>query len=322
MTRSTAVLAAWVGLLVACGAGDAPDNADAALGQRPADPSAEPVLDTIPGTVWTHEDWRIFSEKVQWSVAEGLDTVPAGEAMARLGATFVGTTYTPGTLEAPGPEHLVVNLRELDCVTFIETVLALSRFVRHHGALGLEDRAGARAAYEAYLRELRYRGGALDGYTSRLHYFSEWLADHEGRGLLRIVTPQLGGIPDPEPVNFMSTHPEAYRQLAEPAVLDEIRAVEARLAEAGPRSYVPASAIGDAAPGIRDGDIIAATSTVAGLDVAHTGLALWIDGRLHLLHAPLVGRSVEISERSLAERIASIGGQDGIMVARIIDEVF
>jgi hypothetical protein len=85
---------------------------------------------------------------------------------------------------------------------------------------------------------------------------------------------------------------------------------------------VPASAIGDAAPGIRDGDIIAATSTVAGLDVAHTGLALWIDGRLHLLHAPLVGRSVEISERSLAERIASIGGQDGIMVARIIDEVF
>jgi hypothetical protein len=70
------------------------------------------------------------------------------------------------------------------------------------------------------------------------------------------------------------------------------------------------------AEGIRDGDIIAATSTVAGLDVAHTGLALWVDGALHLLHAPLVGDSVEISQLPLAERILELSGQDGIMVAR------
>jgi hypothetical protein len=70
------------------------------------------------------------------------------------------------------------------------------------------------------------------------------------------------------------------------------------------------------AAGIRDGDVIAATSTVAGLDVAHTGLALWVDGSLHLLHAPLVGDSVEISTVPLAERILSINGQDGILVAR------
>ena len=60
----------------------------------------------------------------------------------------------------------------------------------------------------------------------------------------------------------------------------------------------------------------AATSTVAGLDVAHTGLALWVDGTLRLLHAPLVGEAVQISETSLAERILRIDGQDGIIVAR------
>ena len=76
-------------------------------------------------------------------------------------------------------------------------------------------------------------------------------------------------------------------------------------------------AVAAAAEGIRDGDIIAATSTVAGLDIAHTGIALWEDGRLHLLHAPLVGRSVEISELPLADRIQGIGGQDGIMVGRL-----
>ena len=70
---------------------------------------------------------------------------------------------------------------------------------------------------------------------------------------------------------------------------------------------------------IQDGDIIAATSTVAGLDIAHTGIALWRDGRLHLLHAPLAGGVVQISELSLAERIQRIGGQDGVMVARPLE---
>jgi len=41
-----------------------------------------------------------------------------------------------------------------------------------------------------------------------------------------------------------------------------------------------------------------------------------VDGELHLLHAPLVGDSVEISQVSLAERIQGLSGQDGIMVAR------
>jgi hypothetical protein len=67
---------------------------------------------------------------------------------------------------------------------------------------------------------------------------------------------------------------------------------------------------------IRNGDVIALTSTVRGLDIAHTGFALWVDGRLHLMHAPLVGRSLEISERPLAQRILGISGQDGMMVAR------
>jgi hypothetical protein len=79
---------------------------------------------------------------------------------------------------------------------------------------------------------------------------------------------------------------------------------------------VPQDRIEAGAEGIRDGDIIAATSTVAGLDVAHTGLALWVDGTLRLMHAPLVGDSVQVSEITLAERIQGISGQDGIIVAR------
>ena len=271
------------------------------------------------GPAWVPEDWAIFEEKVRFAAERGLAEMDLGEAIVRLGETFVGTTYEPGTLEVPGPERLVINFRELDCVTLVETVLALTRFVREQGVEALSDPPAAQARYESHLMALRYRGGRLDGYRSRLHYFSEWLADNEARGIVRIATGELDPAIDAEPVNFMSRHPEAYRQLAQPGALQAIAAAEARLDEGPGREYVPQDRIARVADRIRNGDVIAATSTVEGLDVAHTGFAVWRDGALHLLHAPLVGQSVEISERPLAERILAIDSQDGIMVARPVE---
>ena len=266
----------------------------------------------------TPQDVTLLREKLGWGREVGLDTMALGDAMARLGRTFVGTTYTPGTLEVDGPERIVINLRELDCVTFVESVYALSALIRDRH---LPTDATSDALIARYAREiegLRYRGGRLDGYASRLHYFSEWIADNQSRGRVRDLTADLGGVPYPAPVDFMSRHPEAYRQLADSMVVREIQEVEARLARQD-RWRIPQEALADAARGIQDGDIIAATSVVAGLDVAHTGIALWEDGMLHLLHAPLVGREVEISQLPLAERIQGIHGQDGIMVARPVE---
>ncbi len=131
-----------------------------------------------------------------------------------------------------------------------------------------------------------------------------------------LITRELGGVVDSEPLSFMSTHPAAYRQMAESGVPAAIRAMEQRL-NAGPaRWYIPEDRIVPVAAKIHDGDIIAATSTLPGLDVAHTGIALWKNGELHLVHAPLVGKSVEISALPLAQRILDSKTQDGIMVAR------
>ena len=290
----------------------------------PFEPHRPPVVQEGTGATaeaWVEEDWDIFEQKVRWAAREGLDSVPLGSAVAAIGRSFVGTAYVPRTLEVQGPERLVVNFRELDCVTFVENAFALARFVRGGGVNRLANRADAEAEYAGLLAELRYRGGVIDGYPSRLHYFSEWVADNAGRGLVTDVSAQLGGRRDQEPIDFMSTHPDAYRQLADPANLSAIRQTETQLSARG-RTFIPEDRIAQAAPGIRDGDIIAATSTVAGLDVAHTGLALWVQGSLHLLHAPLVGDSVEISTASLADRILSIEGQDGIIVARPTEAAF
>ena len=302
----------------------------AALAWSQAQPSTSTVVDETAGVgtassapsdrpAWAPEDWAVFEEKVRFAAERGLAEMELGDAVAQLAGTFVGTKYEPGTLEVPGPERLVINFRALDCVTLVETVLALTRFVREEGVEALADPPGARARYESHLTALRYRGGRLDGYPSRLHYFSEWLADNEARGIVRIATGDLDPAIDPEPVNFMSRHPGAYRQLAEPGVLRAIAATETRLDEGPGREYVPQDRIARVADRIRDGDVIAATSTVEGLDVAHTGFAVWRDGALHLLHAPLAGKSVEVSERPLAERILSIDSQDGIMVARPVE---
>lgn len=263
-------------------------------------------------------DWDILEEKLTWAYARRLDTLPIGDVMVEIGRTFVGTPYLPHTLEIPGPEQLVINLQALDCVTFVENVLALSRLVRSEPPSVLDEPDVYRARYRDLLTTIRYRHGRIDGYASRLHYFSDWIADGEGKGLLEDMDEDLGAVPDGTRIDFMSTHPQAYAQLADTGTLARIVGVEDSINRRA-RLYVPEDRIGEVAPHVANGDVIAATSTVEGLDVAHTGIALWIDGELHLMHAPLVGEAVQISERPLAGRIQDIGGQDGIMVARPLD---
>ena len=317
-------------------------NQNLATSQPAVDEVPQPVEDQVPqrpasGTV---RDWEIAWEHFAWAAGQPPGAFPRfGDLLARIGERFVGTPYQPHTLELAGPERLVINLEALDCVTFVENVLVLARLAwsaspgladpdgngaadARGGGSATSDRSGSlddpdhfQAAYRDELTRIRYRGGMLDGYASRLHYFSEWIADNEASGLMDAISRELGGVADPSPIDFMSTHPDAYRQLADQATLVEIARMEARLGQVE-RYYIPAGAIEAASTGIRDGDIIAATSTVAGLDIAHTGIALWQDGVLKLMHAPLVGSHVQISDESLAERIGRIGGQDGIMVAR------
>lgn len=309
----------WIGMGALIGlvsvAGGCTNGSDALAEARDTveaayDPITEPSSDN---------DWGIVFEQVRWAYSQQLDTLPIGEIVARIGQNLLGTRYTPHTLEVPGEERLVIELEELDCVTFVENVLALARLVQRAPMGILAEERVYKAFYSGILTNIRYRGGRLDGYASRLHYFSEWITDNEAMGMLRHISGELGGVTDHEPVTFMTTHADLYRQLGEnPSFLEAVREVEEALS-AQPRIFVPEEDIAAVVDQIENGDIIAATSTVPGLDVAHTGIALWVDGRLHLLHAPLVGDSVQISELPLAERILGNTGQDGIMVARPLD---
>ncbi len=301
MAHPALVLPALLLLLAACAPEAEPSGETAPATEAPAPGDAPAAVSE------TAEDSALFEQTMAWVRETRADTLDVGALTAAIGRRFVGAPYTPGLLEVPQTEQLVVNLREFDCVTYVEQMLAMARTVKT-GSPSYAD-------FKEQLRRIRYRGGELAGYPSRLHYFSEWISDNDAKGVVRNITQDLGGVRDSTGIDFMTQHTEAYRQLADSVNLAAIREKEAELSDF-PRYYVPEGRIGAVADRIRTGDVIAATSTLPGLDIAHTGLALWVDGRLHLMHAPLVGSVVEISEIPLADRIGRIEAQDGIMVAR------
>ena len=52
---------------------------------------------------------------------------------------------------------------------------------------------------------------------------------------------------------------------------------------------------------IKNGDIIAITTNTPGLDVAHLGIAFYVDGKLTLLHASSTDKKVEVSKVALSQ---------------------
>jgi hypothetical protein len=240
-----------------------------------------------------------------------------GRAATRVGEQALGTPYEASTLEAyllaggspVRAEPLTLSLTRFDCVTLVESCLAVARVARRPGA----------PAWEAYAREmerLRYRGGERAGYLSRLHYFSEWIADNERRGALRDLGRELGGTADTRPLRFMSEHRGSYPALADDGVYAALRAHE-RTLDRHPRWVVPTARIPAVEGRIESGDVLAFATAIDGLDVTHSAFAYRdSSGVLRVLHAPLSGGVVEVTRSTLQEYVRGIRRSTGILVAR------
>jgi hypothetical protein len=241
---------------------------------------------------------------------------PFGPAVIRAAALAIGTPYEAATLEmylaaggSPRAEPLVASLTRFDCVTLVESAIAVARSASRPGTPAWSD-------FAREIERMRYRDGARSGYASRLHYFSEWIRNGEARGLLTDLGRDLGGVPDTRPLRFMTEHRASYPALADDATYAEIGAMERRL-DSAPRFIVPKAGIPPAADRIASGDILAFATTLPGLDVTHAAFA-YRDGAgtLRVLHAPLSGGVVEITASTLTEYVAAIRGCTGILVAR------
>lgn len=228
---------------------------------------------------------------------------------------FLNIPYVAHTLEVNSAEQLVVNTRQLDCTTLVETVTALT-LCAHQGKRSWND-------YLTTLRTLRYRKGKLDGYPSRLHYFSDWIADKTAMSIVKEIqspNPPFSAVQHIN-VNYMSTHPDAYQALkAHPEWVSVIRQQEETLSGTTSR-YIPKSALKRNTKALRqavhDGDIIAITCNKKGLDIAHLGFAVWKKDGLHLLNASQIHKKVVQEPMTLYQYLQKHPSHTGIRIIRI-----
>jgi len=240
-------------------------------------------------------------------------SAPFTRLVARAGELTVGTPYGFKLLDQHlrEPSHgdeepLTLSLTSFDTLTLVESCLALARCARQ-GADSWED-------FGREVERLRYRGGRRAGYASRLHYFSEWIADNAARGNVRDMSRELGGVQDERPLRFMTSKRSNYVALRSDATYEAIVEREKEL-DRVPRWVVPQEGIARAAARIEPGDILAFATRLKGLDVNHTGIAYGdADGTLRVLHNHSTSQ-VEISAEPLPEYVAT-RNSTGILIAR------
>jgi len=233
---------------------------------------------------------------------EGLGHLAVRAGMVQLGKPY----YDPPPSAAP--EALRVELASFQCVSFVESSLALARCL----LLG-------QTSAECFVRELtafRYRDGNLDGFASRMHYYSEWFDDNSRRGRVKDITAELGGVRLRYAYSYLTSHKETYPALADPTQLSLMATVEKRLSTT-PHAVIERAAVAAMQRRLETGDILAIVGDKPGLLVSHTGLvARGKDGVVRLLHASSYHRKVMLTPSDVADYVLRREDRRGLMVAR------
>ena len=266
----------------------------------------------MPSRSATPDYWRSDSVKVVRLLDQARRLPPSTNYMMWFARQLCGLPYVAKTLEGNDDERLVVNLRQMDCTTYVETVLALARCA-HLQQTTFAD-------FCTQLRLIRYRGGKVD-YPDRLHYFTYWIKDNVRMG---IVEDQQGPTPPFTAVqtvraNYMTSHVEAYPMLVKhPEWVEEVRRMEDSISGRRYR-YIPKTRLADSRllrQTIHDGDIIVIITSKKGLDTSHIGIAAWHDDGLHMLNASTVHHKVVEEPMLLSTYMARHPSQMGIRVVR------
>lgn len=255
------------------------------------------------------EDCKIFDDYISY-ISEWRDQSKE-VILEKTALFFLDTPYVAHTLEKGNTETMVINLRELDCFTFVENVIALTNTVVS-GESDIDS-------FVKILERIRYRDGILKGFTSRLHYTSDWIFDNQQKGIMKNISLEIGGEIENKSINFMSSNRSSYDQLKDDdKALKEIVSVENEINKRGGFAYLPKENIGITAPLIPNLSVIAFTTKIKGLDTTHVGFAYKNGDKLTFIHASSLAMKVVVDSKSLDEYCQSQKNCTGIIVAKIL----
>ena len=222
--------------------------------------------------------------------------------------------YVARTLEGGECERLVVNLRQLDCTTYVENVIALYLCIKN-GKTTFRD-------FCNYLRNIRYENGIVT-YPTHLHYFSYWIEQNTLTGIVREIVPQDSSVTEDSEydIYYMSSNPEKYPALRiDTSLIDDIAEME-KYFDGKTYRYIPKAKLKNPESlqaYIKDGDIIAIVTNKKGLDISHIGFAAWHKGNLHLLNASSIHKKVVEEPMSLYKYMMRHPSQTGIRIIRVL----
>ena len=189
---------------------------------------------------------------------------------------FLGFPYKPFPLigSADSPEVFAASLDGFDCVTYIETVLALARGVSVDGFI-------------TWLRKIRYEQGCVE-WKRRNHYMTGWMRNNLRDGTICHIS--------------ASTVPTVTRE----RVLNVLPGLPARRTTI---KLVPKSALARLARGLCNGELIFVASARKNLDVFHAGIIVRSGNRLLIRHASRSQGGVveqELSDFARKNRMAGV----------------
>jgi hypothetical protein len=234
---------------------------------------------------------------------------PFGSYLVRVASLKLGVGYDDDA-PPPGHETLRIDLDRFECVTFIESSLALARC----------GYRGERTAdcFEREVVRSRYRDGTLTDYASRLHYFDDWIDDNGRRNRVRSLTADLGG--EPVTRDFFYVSKRLARRAAMPAVerarlQAELVEIESRLSRE-PHLVLTRERAPAALEKLEDGDVVAFVGERAGLLVSHAGFIDRVKGEPRLLHASSYHHRVVLTPDDVTRYLLRRPERKGVLVAR------
>lgn len=215
---------------------------------------------------------------------------PFAERVALASAMFLGTPYRANTLIG-GPETaeaLVVRFDGVDCYTFVDMVRALTLS---------ENEAGFIRALE----KTRYHDGHV-AYLDRRHFLTDWVAltPQNARDITRALSPHV-----------VVTHKDLNRRADGGVYIQGLPVHPREIAHLAPEFLTP-----EVAAKIHTGDVIGIYTKLDGLDVTHTGLAVWKDGVLYFRNASSLKANMKVVDTPLA---AYLAGKPGFLVLRMME---
>jgi hypothetical protein len=218
--------------------------------------------------------------RVEHLLSETKDERSTGSRVDVLSRHFLGHSYKPNPLigSADTAEVFTASLDGFDCVTYIETILALAR------AANVDD-------FIEWLRKIRYEQGRVE-WERRNHYMTLWIRNNVRTGIIRPLSMRAVPI------------------LSRERVLNVVPGLAAQRTRV---KCVPKPAVPRLAAYLHSGDLIFFVSTAKNLDVFHAGIIVRAGKSMLMRHASRSQGLVveqELSEFLKANRMT------GVMVMR------